>query len=271
MAKLLVGAEWYEGLSTDTFLEGEYERLILSHANLLFPDFFAVKFNKLLQYEDRLKRPDLALIERDYGSWWVVEVEMAHHSLWGHVLPQVAVFAHATYGADDANYLERQSAELDPRLLREMMRGEQPRVLVIVNQPRPGWKDALDAHDALLTIGEVFRSDQQRYVIRLDGDYPRRISTDDVITVCHFDPQIARFMVVTSPARLEVPDSGRLPIEFQGDVTEWVRMSRADRVWLSPVGRNPLPPGREYQLVKIEQDHLMFRFLGETEGNDDST
>jgi hypothetical protein len=34
------------------------------------------------------KKPDLALIDRDYRAWWVVEVELAHHSLHHHVLPE---------------------------------------------------------------------------------------------------------------------------------------------------------------------------------------
>jgi hypothetical protein len=266
VARILVGEEWYEGLSSDTFLEGEYERIVLSHAQLLFPDFIAVKFNRLVQHEDRIKRPDLALIARDYANWWVVEVELAHHPLGSHVLPQIAVFARASYGAEDASYLERQSAQLNPRLLRELMRGEQPRVLVIVNQSRPDWKLPLEAYDAMLTVGEVYRSDRQRYVIRLNGDYPRTISSDDFLTVCYFDPQVPRFLVVASPARLPMPDAGRLAIEFMGDLTEWIRMSRADRVWLSPVGgRNPLPGGLRYDLVRIEGHRLMFQQSGQRE------
>lgn len=267
MARVLVGNEWFEGLATDAFLEGEFERLILSRAGLLFPEFHAVKFTKSIQFEENIRKPDFALIDRDYAFWWVVEVELAHHSLWRHIIPQVSVFARATYGPDDAAYLEQQSAELDGSMLREMMRGEQPQVLVIVNQPKPEWKVPLESYDALLAYAEVFRSDQQRYVLRLNGDYPRRIAPEDVLSICYFDPQIGRFLVVGSPARVGVPESGRLAIEYEGGITEWVRMSRADRVWLGPAGgSNPLPPGQQYELVQIEGERLMFRVLEHGEG-----
>jgi hypothetical protein len=266
MARILVGDTWYEGLSTDAFLEGEFERLILGHAQLLFPEFHAVKFTRSVQVEEGIKKPDFALIDKNYSSWWIVEVELAHHSLWGHIIPQVSVFARAIYGPDDAAYLEQQSSELDGYRLREMMRGEQPRVLVIVNHPRPEWRVPLESYGALLSVAEVFRSEQQRHVIRLNGDYPREISPEDVITTCYFDPLIGRFLVVRSPGRLDVPESGRLAIEFEGGLTEWVRMSRADRVWLGPVGgRNPLPPGSNYELVRIEGERLMFRVAGDLE------
>lgn len=267
MARILVGSEWYEQLASDAFLEGEFERFILSRAELIFPAFYPVKFNKLIQYEDGLKKPDFALIDKEYGSWWVVEVELAHHSLWGHVIPQIAVFSRASFGSEDASYLERQRPDLDGTKLREMMKGEPPRILVIVNQPRPDWQFPLAGYNASLAVAEIFRSDLQKHIVRLNGDYPRIVHADDVLSLCVFDPQVGRFLIIRSPARLETPESGRLEIEFEGSVTEWVRMSLADRVWLSPAGgRNPLPQGHQYELVRIEDERLLFRVAIQREG-----
>lgn len=264
MSRLLVASEWYEGLASDTLLEGEYEQIILTHAEELFPDFLAVRFNKIVEFEDSLKRPDFALISRNYGSWWIVEVELAHHSLLRHVIPQVEVFSRARYSADDASYIKRQAGQLDIKRLRDMMKGEQPRVLVVVNQPRPEWRPHLQTYNAALAIAEVFRSSHLRHIIRLDGDSPRAVIDDDVLTTCHFDRQLPRLLIVNSPARISAIPSTPFAIEFDGAMTEWVKMGTGDRVWLGPTrGRNPLPPGHTFELIEIAGKRLMFRLTTE--------
>ena len=173
MARILVNNRWYESLSSNAFLEDEYEKLMLDRKELLFPEFHAVNFRKLIQGDYNYRRPDFCLIDKKYSSWWVVEVELSHHSLYQHVLPQISVFANATYGADDADYLMNQDPSLDADALRSMMRGEQPGVLVIVNTPKLSWKQPLEAAGALLTIAEVFRSEMGKDIIRVNCEYPR--------------------------------------------------------------------------------------------------
>ena len=45
---------------------------------------------------------------------------------------------------------------MDVALLEEMMRGRQPRVLVIVNQAMPDWLPVLGRYDALVGVAELF-------------------------------------------------------------------------------------------------------------------
>ena len=91
MARFLLGDEWFDQLSSTALYESEYERLLLSNARALFPDYHVVEFKPIIQSEYGTAKPDLALVDRDLRLWWVVEVELAHHSLKGHVLPQVEI------------------------------------------------------------------------------------------------------------------------------------------------------------------------------------
>src|SRR5579859_4433110 len=160
MARILAADEWYEPVSPGSMYEDNFERMVLSRANLLFPEYHAIPFKCLVASDSETARPDLALVERHYREWWVVEVEMSYHSFVGHVLPQVRTLAKAVYGAQEANSLCTNALTLDRNAVRDMLKGDQPRVLVIVNEPRLDWAQELDRYGARLVALEVFRSNK---------------------------------------------------------------------------------------------------------------
>jgi hypothetical protein len=256
MPKLIIGKQEYFAVSSAAFFESEYEALVMNKAELLFPDYHIVPFKPTVQAELGRAKPDLALIDKRYRKWWVVEVELSHHPLGGHVLPQIAVLATAEYGADIARYLGLQSSNLDQVSLNEMMKGMQPQVLVIVNKVMPDWIQPLSLYGALVAVVEVFRSEKNEHALRLDGDYPE-VPTNWISSL-RFDPHIPRMMIVDSPAALAAPE-GRLEIVFEREVTEWTKIATKDRVWLSPVKSNPLEIGSRYALS--QGDDGRFRFV----------
>jgi hypothetical protein len=255
MPRLVVGTETFEGLASEALYESEYEVLLQRQANLLFPDYHFIPFKVRVQSETSTNIPDAALIDPLYRVWWVVEVELAHHSLEGHVLPQVETFRTGRYGEAHAEHLERTNDQLDGHALRQMMRGAQPRVLVVVNLPRPCWAAPLRRYDALLAVAEVFRSDHNHYGLRLNGDYPQPPA--DILTQCQCDP-VVRLLRVDSPASLPATGGGPLDIEWAGGMTEWVRVDIATMVYLSPRRGNPFPPGTTVALLRTDSGRLAF-------------
>lgn len=237
MARLLIDGSWYESVPAPALYETEYTRLILQSAADLFPTFHLVLFNPIITYAAVDKAPDLALIDRSYREWWVVEVERSDHNLFHHVLPQVEVFARGSYGVDEAEHLIRKAPELDERAIREMMRGLQPRVLVISNADDPTWRDAFARYQALLTVVEVFRSKANRHVLRLNGDYPDLAG--DVLSICRVDPLMPRLLIVESPATIKDVESP-IQIDYGGAVSRWSKVGASDRVWLTPHRSNPV-------------------------------
>ena len=149
MAKILLGDEWFDELASTSLYESEFETILFQEAARIFPEYYAVPFKSIVLSEDGDAKADFALIHRDYRSWWVVEAEMGHHSLEGHVLPQVRRLSRAIYPDAEAEYLCGQDSILDSARVREMIKGGHPRVLVVVNIPVPGWKEQLRPFNAV--------------------------------------------------------------------------------------------------------------------------
>lgn len=257
MVRLLVNQEWFDPVSSEGQYEFDFEELVLSRAALLFPDYHAVPFKKTVESEIDAKRPDLALIDKRYRNWWVVEIEMAHHSLQGHVLPQVEVFATGRYGIEHAEYLMAHSTEIDSVSVTDMIKGAQPRVLVIVNRNCPTWVEPIRRHNGLLNVVEVFRSDRNRHVLRINGDNPASDAAQ-LVSICRLDPLIPRLLRVDSPAALGIEPGGHVQIAFGGGLTDWARVDTQTAVWLNPLGRNPLEAQRTYRIIRDEEDRLYF-------------
>ena len=145
MARILVGDDWYEEISSASLYETEFEAVVRQEATKLFPGYHFVPFTQTVYADGESARADFALIEEEYRGWWVGEVEMAHHSFNGHVLPQIRTLADAAYGEGEARSICRKNAALSLDKMLDLMKGKPPRVLVVVNTPVSGWSGPLKA------------------------------------------------------------------------------------------------------------------------------
>ena len=256
--RLLLSEEWFDAVSSEGQYESDFESVILSRANSLFSKFHVVSFRRPVESEEGRKIPDLALVDFTYRFWWVVEVEMAHHSLYGHVIPQVEVFARGKYGEEHANHLASRRDDLDRAALQDMIMGAQPRVLVVVNRNVPDWIDPLRRLDAIVAVVEIFRSGRNQHILRVNGDYPE--SQDAHIeSLCRLDDALPSLLQVDSPAALGIATGEKLAMEFNGGLTSWSRLDISDRVWLVPSGRNPLVANQEYLIMRDADSRLILR------------
>ena len=196
MAKILLGDEWFDELDSTSLYETEFENILFQEASRIFPEYQPVPFKTIVLSEDGDAKPDFALIHKDYRSWWVVEAEMGHHSLAGHVVPQIRKLSRAYYQESEADYLCQNAPNLDCTRVREMLKGQQPRVLVVVNVPVSGWKEQISPHGAVLAIFQIFRSKFNRYVYRINGDFPSE--NNEIISTCRCW-EIHRFLKIDSP------------------------------------------------------------------------
>ncbi len=240
MTRLLFDGRFFGARTRHEILESQYENLLLANASLLFPGFHMINFRPNVRSGTRTKQPDFALIEHNYQTWWVVEVELSHHSFSNHVLPQVEVFKNGDYTEDHANILINRAPEgaLDPDRVRSMVRGTYPGVQVIVEKECSEWEGTLKHLGVMLTVIEVFRSFQNEHAFRLTGDLPT--STPDGKTEC-VDAGWPKLRRVTAPGVLPFQAAdGPFPIEWEGTVSNWVRIDTADDVFLSPSRGDPL-------------------------------
>lgn len=258
--RLLIDGQWYEAVSSEAQYETNFEAIVHSNASLLFPDYHAIPFKTRVESDTGIKIPDFALVDKRYRYWWVVEVEMAHHPLYGHVIPQVEVFASGKYGAEHAEYIIRNSNPdtIDPMLIHEMIKGAQPRVLVIVNKNVPDWLTPIERFQGMVTVVEVFRSSMNHHVFRVNGDSPTTAGTD-LVSMCRLDNTLPSLLRIDSPAALEAAHGQKVSILFNEGITEWVRTDISDNVWLTSLGRNPLRPSQDYCIIRSEDGRLQFK------------
>jgi hypothetical protein len=247
MARILLGDEWFEELASTSLYETEFENILFQEAGRIFPEYHPVPFKCIVLSDEGDAKADFALIHRTYRSWWVVEAEMGHHSLTGHVLPQVRRLSRANYADAEAQYLCDQAPYLGCGRVKEMIKGQQPRVLVVVNVPVPTWRDRISPYSALLAVFQIFRSQFNRYVYRLDGDYPAE--DNHIVTTCRCW-EIHRFLAIDSPTQLDVKRGQTITLRHETGAMEWERVDIADTVLLHALRDHPLQKNVVYEILR---------------------
>ena len=261
MARILHKDEWYDELGSGSLYEAEFERVFQQYVPKICPGFIAVPFKKTVYSDDTSARADLALIRTDYLNWWIVEVERSDHSLYGHVLPQIRTFSAAYYGREEALYLSKKSDRLNSERLFDMIRGDQPRILVVVDTPRDDWSPVLEENNAKLAVFQIFRSERDRYLFRIDGYLPT--IEKPIRSPCFFEPLLPNLLRVQNPAILPADLYDKIPIYYRGKLSLWRRIDTSDKVWLISLMRIDLDPSVSYEITP-EADILVLRRLEST-------
>jgi hypothetical protein len=261
VSHLLIGGVNYEPVVSESVYEAVYERLILRNAGALYPGYVATQFKCPVVSDMGTGLADLALIENEYRGWWVVEVELAHHPFEGHVLPQVERLSRGRYGDVHAEYLSDRNSSLDLSRLIDLMKGVQPRVLVVINALDPRWEAPLASLAVRVQIVELFRSQWNRYSFRVTGSLP--LPPPELISVCRVNDSFPRTLIVESPAALKIGLRDSISIWFEGGTTEWQRVDASNRVWLVPKGRFPFTGGL-LSLHLVRESEGRFAFIPAT-------
>jgi hypothetical protein len=248
MAKILHNGDWYDQLSTEAMYEDEYERILLEHAERLFPSYRLLRFKKTVYSDTGAAKADFALVHKKYRDWWVVEAELGHHSYEGHVRPQIETLSRAYYGEAEALYLSSAAPGMDEERIFSMIKGTQPRVLVIVNATKMDWARDLKRHNAIVTVLEVFRSPLNKYLYRLNGDQPPESRNQS--SLCTID--LARMLKLNSPGILSIQHGEKMVISFRNGITEWSRLDIRDAVYLTSAKPVSLDRKSQYTLVELE-------------------
>jgi hypothetical protein len=245
MAKLLIGGKWYTEVAPTGIYESYYEMMVKTQAKKIWPRFHPVPFKaNIYAGLGPGVKADLALVERSYAEWWVVEVEMEHHSLEIHVVPQVRKLVNGQYGDDEATKLCEGCAELDPAKTKKMVKDCQPKVVVVVNAPKPDWAERLAEFDAKVVVFEMFTAGDDDFVYRVNGDHP--VGKSEILSTCRASPLMNRWLVVESPIVLAAIREKTFSIEFDGKTTTWKRFEQDNALYLFTEGPYPLPDNKDF-------------------------
>ncbi|MBC7949004.1 MAG: hypothetical protein H7Y42_14055 [Chitinophagaceae bacterium] len=263
MSRILVTSDeagpWYEELSVvSTYSEGEYEDKIKQYAENIFSEYHTIRFKLGVDSFGLTKKPDLALIAKDYSAWWVVEVELTGHTV-EHVLEQVNVFRTGDYNpVSISKYVKRVFSEeipdvhLDEESLTKLITDAEPQILVIVDAPTEDWRTALDNAGVCLCDLQVFKNAARSEAYKIGGDYPSIF-----VSTVHlkFHSLARNTLELISAANLSAPlaDGQELLVSYKGRTSKWGIDIVVDRFYMKCLGKIcPLHFGNDY-LLKYDQ------------------
>lgn len=229
--------------------ESEFEHIVCDHADVLFPGRLLVPFKVIVESSLDAAKPDLAAIDQQYRQWSVVEIEMAHHSLRQHVLPQVETLVSGHYGDDHTKALIEADQGLAADRLHRLVRSEQPEVIVVVNDPVPEWETPLRQAGATLMSVQVYRSEFGRTALSVHGE--ARPIPDQVIGKALVDQSVPRMVKIeraSVPAEVKPP---QVVIRVGEGLIPWHVVCTRDQTLLVSQGPPPFAPG---QVLWISRD-----------------
>ncbi len=257
MSKIIDGSKQYYEVNLGSFHEPEIQRVIASKSNDIYPGFFYAPFEVLINSEYGSNKADFLLVECEYRSWWVCEVELLHHSLHEHVLPQIKTFRDGIYDEKHVEYATKKNHQIDPIRFRVLIETEHPGILVVVNRYDREWDLAIKYEGAELGIFELFRlSDRAEYIFRINGYTPH--SPGELLTYVEVDQGMRRLLRVFTPSALPGHHGDIIHVAMNGVVSDWKIQLYADKAWLNPLGGHNLQADSRYKLKRSPEGTMIF-------------
>ena len=151
------------------FREDAFELEVLKALTCFYPDYWCGVFSGTFLLEGVRRKADLALIHKKFHHWFVIEVELAGHSLQLHVLPQARCFR---YGEPEATCVSSLMTAFQdmPREYAERILYYIPRhVAVISNLPNSEWNIALEGLGVQHLVVSLYQNHKGEIVHEVDG------------------------------------------------------------------------------------------------------
>jgi len=238
----------------DSVSEAEFEHAVVEAFSRAYPQYACFLFGGTFVHpECGAKRPDLALVARDLTHWFVVEVEIASHSLEHHVLPQVRAFVYGEPQPDCVSSVAN-GLQLDRQRAGTLVRMIPRSVAVITNRRDEKWSVAIRALNAQMLVVSRFSSDSGMQAVEIEGE----------LRAVQESLGFGKFSAVDRSVRFS--PSTPLPrgvieiVDQRGTATEWKVSSGTGALWVTKVRGTPsLADGLVLQLVRMRDGRLLLR------------
>jgi hypothetical protein len=173
MRKLLTGEchpdNIFHLVDPTQYIEGDFEAEVVIALTCLLPEYLCGVFAGAFVLEGERRVADLALIHKSLSHWFVVEVELAGHSLEHHVLPQVRCFRYGEPASLCVTSLVRAFPELGRHDAEALLRYLPRYVVVVGNLPDPIWTTKLSAVEAQHLTVSVYKDRNGRSAHEVEG------------------------------------------------------------------------------------------------------
>ncbi len=253
MRKILASGKWFTPKASSSMYENDYENRLIRYKDKLFPDYYCAKYKTKIDSDFGNCIPDLILIHKSYKDWYIVEVELEHHSLQSHVYDQITKMHHGYYDREHLISAKFAIPELELPKLEELIR-QRPKTLVIVPVSKITWREALFPYKTKIMSVEVWEDDTGEAILHIEGDRPTTYE-DEFVSELRTDSALPRTLKVMNTAAL--PREGVIQINYLGSRESWTIMTTSAGKWLIPKGRSTLPSGVFSLKLSESESYLM--------------
>lgn len=257
MKRIIIGdckqGQQFDMLDPDIVSEQEFEHCLATILPCFYQDYTVFVFGGSFQYDTQARRPDLAMVAKDFSHWFIIEVELVTHSLDKHVLPQVKAFRYGQPQSDCISILRRElnvSATQAETLLHHVPRG----VAVIANKPEPKWDVVLRAHDIQMLSAIRYSTPNGPTAVALSGSLEVSIESMGFGKYSSVDKAM-RFprTLRASPGKLQIADP-------EGATAIWTVTFDSTGAWITRDEGTPnIPDGMLVQLIRNYGDRITMR------------
>lgn len=244
----------FDLLDPTGFLEAAFEAEVVKALTCLEPDYWCGVFAGTFILEGERRSADLALIQKNLSHWFVVEVELAGHSLEDHVLPQVRCFRYGEPEQSCVTSLVRAFSSLSIAQATALLTYVPRHVVVIGNLPNPVWTTALQALDAQHLTLSIYKNRSGHTAHEVEG---RLVARTESLG-------FARYSAVDGCLRLPQGcglQVGQVQLIDQfGNPAIWIVRENLGTLWVSKE-RGPalLKHGSYVQLIRTCDGRLVLR------------
>lgn len=233
--------------------------IVCSELDVIFPGLVASRFD--LSFAQDLEDPlnvDLVLISRNYDAWHLALVQPSRNADLDSLTANLRTMSLHHFGAREARYLETEVEGVDKDRVATLV-NEQPRFLVITDDPRNDWSERFSAAgiEADIMIVEPFRLGA-KYVLRINGKYPR-YDAANVVGLCNEHPTLASCLLLTCNNQELAPEAGELQVKYGDVVTRWEVLPGNPDLYLIAGGVFPLQEQPPFELILEADGTYTFR------------
>ncbi len=137
--------------------EIQFEEQVLRVASELMPSYKIANWKPLVRdWHGHGAKPDLAMVSHDLDHWYVIEVELASHSISGHIAPQLETLGNGVYDSSLLPSLQKSFPSEDIESLAQLVRRD-PGLLCIIDQYTDRiWRTCRDTGFELVVLEPYF-------------------------------------------------------------------------------------------------------------------
>lgn len=230
MKKLLTGEchpdNIFQLVDPTQFVEGDFEAEVVKALSCLMPEYLCNVFAGAFVLEGERRVADLALIHKSLSHWFVVEVELAGHSLERHVLPQARCFRYGDPEDTCITSLVRAFSILTREQAASLLNYIPRYVAVVGNLSDSIWTTKLSAVDVQYLTVSVYQDRNGRIAYEVEGR----------LTVRAESLGFARFSAIDNCLRIsrgcDLPVGNIQIVDQFGNLADWTVREEMGVLWI---------------------------------------